>query len=159
MTPPLKRGERRMCCDVCGVLLTGNQKRFCSGACRALQLPRVWKLPRTKNCVDCGAPITKNAERCGSCRSASRIGERGTNWRGDKVSRKAARNRAVRLYPLGPCEWSGGCSEQGVDRHHVDGDTRNNERQNIQILCRRHHVEIDGRLLNLKPFASKGEAA
>lgn len=32
-----------------------------------------------------------------------------------------------------------------VDRHHVDGDPLNNVAENIQSLCRRCHMEVDGR--------------
>lgn len=33
-----------------------------------------------------------------------------------------------------------------MERHHRDGDTANNEAANIAFLCRRCHMEIDGRL-------------
>lgn len=32
-----------------------------------------------------------------------------------------------------------------VDRHHIDGDPLNNVPSNIQSLCRRCHMEVDGR--------------
>ena len=63
-------------------------------------------------------------------------------WKGDAVSPKAGRERAVRRYPMGPCE---SCGEPGRDRHHVDGNTANNEPGNIEILCRRCHMKRDGR--------------
>ena len=56
------------------------------------------------------------------------------------------RQECVTLYPppLGSCEASCGC--EAVDRHHIDGDTSNNDRSNVQFLCRRCHMEADDRL-------------
>ncbi len=55
------------------------------------------------------------------------------------------RRRARRLYPdLGVCEH---CRNAlAVDRHHVNGDTDDNRRENVQFLCRRCHMLLDGRL-------------
>lgn len=52
---------------------------------------------------------------------------------------------ARRLYPLSTCEWDG-CERPAVDRHHRDGDSTNNSPENIARLCRKHHMEADGRL-------------
>lgn len=38
-----------------------------------------------------------------------------------------------------------------VDRHHIDGNALNNVLENIQSLCRRCHMEIDGRLYQGRP--------
>lgn len=47
-------------------------------------------------------------------------------------------------YPLiGNCER---CSLPATERHHIDGDSCNNLRKNVQFLCRRCHMAIDGRL-------------
>lgn len=72
----------------------------------------------------------------------SKIGVLNPQWKGDNASDFAGRDRAKRLYPLEPCEI---CGSKKSERHHVDGDTLNNERANIQFLCRKHHMEIDGR--------------
>ena len=55
------------------------------------------------------------------------------------------RQRARRLYALGQCEYEG-CERNAYDRHHIDGDDENNSLENIARLCRRHHMEADGRL-------------
>jgi hypothetical protein len=52
--------------------------------------------------------------------------------------------------PLGRCE--DGCGAAAVDRHHVDGDTSHNARSNVRFLCRRCHMEADGRLAALAAF-------
>jgi len=33
-----------------------------------------------------------------------------------------------------------------MDRHHVDGNPNNNHRSNVRFLCRRCHMDDDGRL-------------
>ena len=52
------------------------------------------------------------------------------------------RGQARRMYALRPCDRCGG---EARDRHHADGDCRNNDPANIQILCRRCHMQVDGR--------------
>lgn len=64
-------------------------------------------------------------------------------WKGSEASDKSKRCRARRLFDLGPCEE---CGAPGYDRHHVDGDTGNNTRENVRSLCRRCHMLTDGRL-------------
>lgn len=41
------------------------------------------------------------------------------------------------------------CCTFPVERHHKDGDPRNNSPSNIAFLCRRCHMVADGRLANL----------
>src|SRR5574337_1441228 len=67
-------------------------------------------------------------------------------WKGDAARKESKRERCQRLYALGPCEKCGG---QGRDRHHRDGDTGNNNQENVMILCRPCHMEIDGRTQRL----------
>ena len=74
------------------------------------------------------------------------IGEQHPEWKGDAAQANTKRNRAQRRYPLGPCE---DCGKQGIDRHHKDEDTGNNVPENIAILCRRCHMQRDGRLARL----------
>ena len=47
-------------------------------------------------------------------------------------------------YPLGPCER---CAVKPArERHHVDGNTLDNRRENLLFLCTRCHMAVDGRL-------------
>ncbi len=68
-------------------------------------------------------------------------------WKGDAASTKTKRCRAQRKYKLNKCER---CNGKATDRHHKDGDTGNNDRSNLEFLCRRCHMEVDGRLEKLK---------
>jgi hypothetical protein len=66
------------------------------------------------------------------------------NWKGDAVTVHGARKRALKLYRnIGPCTR---CGAEKSERHHVDGNTKNNVPENIAILCRRCHLTVDGRL-------------
>lgn len=73
-----------------------------------------------------------------------RVASEHYNWRGDNVSEKGGRKRALRLYPdIGPCSK---CGAAKAERHHRDDNTANNDPSNIAILCRRCHMDEDGRL-------------
>jgi hypothetical protein len=70
--------------------------------------------------------------------------ENNGHWKGDAVSVDAARDRLKRRMPIqGPCVE---CGAKAHDRHHKDGNTRNNDPSNIAQLCRRCHMRADGRL-------------
>lgn len=65
------------------------------------------------------------------------------------------RKRAQRLLPVpGPCAVCGALAE----RHHIDGDTSNNDLANLRPLCRLHHQEVDGRLAALVARAADASA-
>ncbi len=68
-------------------------------------------------------------------------------WKGDAVGDCAAHDRCRSIYPgpLGQCEHEG-CDRPAIDRHHADGNPRNNLRGNVRFLCRRCHQLEDGRL-------------
>lgn len=87
--------------------------------------------------------------------SRKRRGEQHHNWRGDGVSRKGGRKRALRTYvDIGPCVQ---CGATRAERHHKDDNTANNAPDNIEILCRRCHMMADGRIAKPLP-PSHGEA-
>lgn len=88
--------------------------------------------------------MKKTPQQLAKLRASVARGERHWNWRGDQASVKTGRTRAERLYPESrPCEK---CGKPGAERHHEDGDTLNNDPGNIRFLCRRCHMEEDGRL-------------
>lgn len=91
------------------------------------------------------ASLTDELERV-TCRACVAKGPLTSNWKGNEVGIRSGRDRCRALYPspLGTCEGDG-CEREAVDRHHVDGDTRNNDRSNVAFLCRRCHQKIDGR--------------
>ncbi len=67
----------------------------------------------------------------------------------------SSRQRARYDYGQLPCEVCGNNSEI----HHVDGNPFNNDEENIQHLCRKHHMEVDGRLEVLVSRNKKGRLA
>jgi hypothetical protein len=72
------------------------------------------------------------------------------NRKGDNATTKAGRTRALRMFPVLPdgCETCG--AGKRLDRHHKDGNTLNNNRDNIAFLCRKCHMAADGRLDRMK---------
>lgn len=78
-------------------------------------------------------------------------GPKNPSWKGDSAQDNAKRERARRLYRLAACEV---CGAKATDRHHRDTNTGNNHPSNIQKLCRRCHMLIDGRLESFVTSAS-----
>lgn len=80
--------------------------------------------------------------------SEAKLGSLNPHWAGDAVSGDGGRLRAVRYFPLPlACQECG--AEGGVERHHKDANTTNNTDANIAFLCRRCHMQADGRLDHL----------
>lgn len=80
----------------------------------------------------------------------SRLTRKGINakskngmWKGDSCSVQNGRMRAEHWYPIDKCEV---CGARAIDRHHRDKNPLNNNPENIQPLCRRCHMQIDGRM-------------
>lgn len=63
-------------------------------------------------------------------------GKNNPHWKGDSICISAARVRAQRLLN----------TPKDVDIHHKDGNPHNNDPTNLQIVSRREHMMIDGRL-------------
>lgn len=79
-------------------------------------------------------------------------GDSHPNFVGDAVSVRGGRTRALRAFSPQPCEI---CGAGKVDRHHRDGDTANNAPDNIGFLCRRCHMEADGRMSSFRKQAKE----
>ena len=74
-------------------------------------------------------------------------------WSGDAVSEKAGRKRALKAFrEIGPCVE---CGAVRSERHHIDGNTSNNDATNIKVLCRRCHMIEDGRMETFKRIAAE----
>jgi hypothetical protein len=81
-------------------------------------------------------------------------------WRGrhkpvDQETRHYGRGRARVVHPPQPCEV---CGNPKADRHHRNGNATDNSAENIQFLCRVHHLRVGHRghwgELNLPPDMS-----
>jgi hypothetical protein len=63
-----------------------------------------------------------------------------------EIEKQIGRQICQRLYPiLGMCEHPL-CFEMAVDRHHKDENTFNNDRSNVEFLCRSHHAQRHPRI-------------
>jgi len=74
--------------------------------------------------------------------SKARVGRLNPMWVGENIKPESARCRARRTYRIKFCRICGGKAEI----HHKDGNPLNNEPDNIDFLCRKHHMELDGRI-------------
>lgn len=73
------------------------------------------------------------------------------HYLGNNASVRSGRTRALRLYPsIGACV---SCGNERAERHHVDGNTLNNDASNIAVLCRKCHMSVDGRRSALRVSA------
>lgn len=72
--------------------------------------------------------------------SARMKGERNHRWKGNKALANAGRLRAQKLHLIrNKCET---CDSTGrIVRHHIDGNTYNNRRENIMFLCECCHSQ------------------
>ena len=108
-----------------------------------------------KTCPGCGVLIDRESQGCRKCSPAIRRGEEHPGWKGDNLKHRNSGNwRARWLYPeIGDCERCG--VKPATERHHVDGNTFNNERVNLLFVCTRCHMVIDGRLQQNQERARK----
>ena len=102
-------------------------------------------------CPECGGWKAKKAQSCLTCARPRLLEAAERRWKPGPVSSNASHSRARRRYPVpSECERCG--RSVPIERHHKDGDPVNNERQNIAMLCRRCHMEVDGRMEKLRTF-------
>lgn len=66
-----------------------------------------------------------------------KLGENNPQWKGDLASVQAGRYRAQHYFPQEPCVK---CGNPKGDRHHIDRNTHNNTKENIQFLCKKCHA-------------------
>lgn len=85
------------------------------------------------------------------------LGDKNPNWKGDAAPKTRGNERARSWYKESiPCQK---CGNQKAERHHKDGNPLNNHPVNIIFLCRRHHMEADGRLSRLIQRNLKGASS
>ena len=69
----------------------------------------------------------------------SALGSKNPMWKGDEATDETIRQRLIRAMPV----------PKGYDRHHIDGNVRNNDSSNILVQTRREHMIKDGRMKKL----------
>ncbi len=80
--------------------------------------------------------------------SQERVGEANPNWKGDHIKHDSGRARARRQFiELQPCRY---CGSLKTEHHHKDSDEFNNVADNLEWVCRRCHMRLDGRIHNLR---------
>lgn len=128
-------------CERCGAETT--RLRYCSKECYAEA-----RAVAPRDCPTCGITFVPRFSRVTFCSKAcSKAGPNNPQWKGDAAPENTKRMRAHQVLSLEgrTCEFEG-CDAPAKDRHHIDGDTGNNDPNNLKALCRRHHMLEDGRL-------------
>ena len=72
-------------------------------------------------------------------------GSKNGMWKGDEAKPDAGNLRARTL--MG--------KQEGKEIHHIDGNTLNNDPENLEFLTRKEHMEKDGRLASRCPKCNK----
>jgi len=148
-----QRGTNR--CVDCGTEIWpgGTRCQRCHQALPKAPRPRSYPegaKPSQRVCEGCGGLRSHGAKLCRKCSDLKRRGKGHTDH--PVYPKQAGHKRAQTLYPLGVCEWDG-CDKGAAHRHHVDGNTLNNEPANIARLCVRHHLEAHGSLERFSKIA------
>jgi len=90
---------------------------------------------RSGKVIDCGCGKSKR-------HAKSKWGHLNPNYKKD-IKEQSARDRAEKWFKNRPCQI---CGSINSEIHHIDGIPSNNKLSNIMFVCRKHHMEIDGRL-------------
>lgn len=81
------------------------------------------------------------------------FGNENSNWKESPTCKETGRYRARNI--LGRNGYCNVCGGKG-EIHHIDGNTTHNNLGNLEWLCRKHHMEKDGRLDLLHKKAHPG---
>jgi thymidylate synthase ThyX len=72
----------------------------------------------------------------------SKLGNKNPAWKGNNILKSSGNLRAYKKYKTNICDTC--LSKENLERHHIDGNTLNNDENNILIVCqtchRGHHV-------------------
>lgn len=100
---------------------------------------------KSSKCKQCGRRCSYGARFCAECRRGHHKGSMNANWGNFRSnSILAGRSRAQHRKVLNKCEL---CGRQAYDRHHINGNTLNNNPSNLLAVCRSCHMILDGRII------------
>lgn len=121
---------------------------------KAVETRAIWC---SRLCRGCGAifnALNDSSHRVFCTDRCAKLGKRNPNWKGDNLKWKQSGHCRARSLLPGPliCADCGGI---GLDRHHKNGNTFDNSETNIEALCRRCHMQKDGRMGKLKTLILK----
>ncbi len=135
---------------------------FCSRACQVAHIKSAFQAAPLRGqariqvtCASCGKDYMEKVSRIANAKrhfcshrchsNAMRILDGNHKWKTDVTRKETGRRRCRDVFPNQSCEVCG----HKAERHHRDGNTLNNASDNIAFLCRKHHMESDGRLQKL----------
>ena len=134
-----------------------KEKRFCDRSCAAKYNNSIrHRKPKTITCMTCSAPFTKSnsirAARCPDCVKSGHSYQREIfetrlkSWTNSQYFATTHFARRALIHLLGAkcqkCGWNKIHSTTGnvpVQVHHIDGNNKNNRRENVELLCPNCH--------------------
>lgn len=156
-----KKKKPKKYCLFCGKEIVGGdyRKKFCGHSCAASYNNRGVARNGVNReegcCLHCGKPLTGNQTKFCSieCEFAYRYDAKIAQWKNGEISgcdRSGCLSPFVRRYMLEKVEYK--CENCGFDKpnpytklsvlqiHHIDGDCKNNNEENLQVLCPTCHA-------------------
>jgi endogenous inhibitor of DNA gyrase (YacG/DUF329 family) len=125
----------------CGVPVSRKSRTGLCVGCAAKAKGDRMRTPKAP-CARCGQPVPKNDRKYCSMECFLADGPWLTAaqhpaWKGANVTDSGARKRTARAIEAGVCRV---CGSPNADRHHINRDFHDNSPENIEFLCRSHHI-------------------
>ena len=131
-------------CRTCGATFSyeSRAKTFCDHSCAAQWSNRHRPSRVMGSCFRCSVPISKNRRLCDPCWETHKTSRRATveSARTDRARREALiREKGRRCEICGRVSWQQRPIPLQLD--HIDGDSANNKRANLRLLCPNCHAQ------------------
>lgn len=94
-----------------------------------------------KTCNTCGAAYARRPNYSHAQHAASRFCSKQCWEKRGKVHRQAYHEEARKLVDLTRCGVCG-MERPRLEVHHVDGNPRNNDKDNLLVVCHKYHMQL-----------------
>ena len=135
-----------MVCEYCEKELKNKLRKFCNSKCYHDSTKGKYK---KKYCVTCGKEYNNSITRGKNCSpecfiiyaSKIKVGKQNPRFN------NGWRQYISKLDHIKECQICG--TNKKLETHHLDGNKRNNVIENLIKVCRKCHMNLDGRINNL----------
>ena len=101
----------------------------------------VWKIPAELKKSKSGNVFCSKSCACSYNNEHLRRGDKNPNWKGGSYNNVAYLKLAYRTYAP-KCAVCGETDLDMLEVHHIDGNRKNNDIDNLIILCANHHAKV-----------------
>ncbi len=145
--PELYKRKSNTKCTICGKeiyrrpieLVKTKGRAYCSIACYGISSRR------EKSCIICNKLILSSFHRITCSRECSNINRKGIKYHLGRPKDKAEEIRAIKIKLIsirgGKCEKCDYSKSEVLQVHHKDRNIRNNDFDNLEIICPNCHFE------------------